>query len=253
MRQVESCKMDKTVDSFEDSPPSYTESSTPNLSHGAALGIRLAAVQSERINRLLEACVKPLLESQVASGIARTTFVLIPSDSRGLEEANFAREWPPDKKVDRQNPGAHEQLDTVEGFPAEEDVKTIRLHGKDNTARFWEQPGVIRDLEVQLHRQLGLPPEPTESKPSYNMPALEPRSEQKRPFWKAKKAQQRTKDYRTEISKAPSTSEPYMTLSVTVEDICVRYMTPVGLYDTRNGSAIVLRVRFSSFGGPVMK
>ena len=243
--------MDKTVDSLEDSPPSYTETSKPNLSHGAVLGCRLAAVQSERIDRLLEACIKPLLESQVASGIAKTTFILIPSDSRGLEEANFAREWPPDRQDGRLKSKAHEQLETVEGFPAEEDVKAIRLHGEDNTARFWKQPDVMRDLGIQLRGQLGLPPEPIESKPSYNMPAPEPRSEQKRPFWKSRKVPQQTKDFRTEVLETSSTSEPRMAVSVTVEDICVRYMTPVGLYDTRNGSAIVLRVRFGSFGAPI--
>lgn len=132
-------------DDFHDSDdpaPSYEESSK-STNHAASdpkpprrpLQTQLAEARSRRIRAVLTAYVEPLLDTQILNCVARSTFILIPSDTL-TSLPNLATK-------------------DLAGLPeSARNAVVVRLHGPENQAAFWLQPVVVDQLTSDLKSQL---------------------------------------------------------------------------------------------------
>jgi hypothetical protein len=235
---------------FNATPPSYTESTnqaTPlNISskgqapESLPLHIQLAESRSHRINLIISTYIEPLLLTQGASGIFKTTFLLVPSNVTSLHH------------------------DEVVGFPASEYIKLVRLHGAEYSSEFWRQPSVLSELESSLKARLAnsghtisQPPSLTAPIEPALAPAPTPPAASKKSFWSRKKdnyaptpASAVEEDVTTnsklgwrahgEGVEGPAMGETMVTVGP--RDVCLRVVTEMGLYETRNGQAVGVTV-----------
>jgi len=142
-----------SLDSDDERVPSYEESVASNnipaansplrLNHAISdsksprqpLQNQIATTRSSRIHSVLTAYIEPLLDAQGLNGIAKSTFVLIPSDTLS--------NLPNLKSTD------------LAGLPeSARNVTVVRLHGPDHQAVFWQQPAVVQQLVSDLKARL---------------------------------------------------------------------------------------------------
>ncbi|KAL1977277.1 hypothetical protein VTN31DRAFT_136 [Thermomyces dupontii] len=137
--------MSKTAyyDQTDDRIPSYEESVGSSHVGGwrGTLDQKLSDTLQLRIQSILEDYVDPLLESQAASGLFKTVFVLIPSNVAALN---------PETK----DPYSPPKEPEVVGFASTDVVKLVRLEGNENTLEFWRQPTAIQRLAETLRIRL---------------------------------------------------------------------------------------------------
>jgi hypothetical protein len=262
---------------FNATPPSYTESTnqaTPlNISskgqapESLPLHIQLAESRSHRINLIISTYIEPLLLTQGASGIFKTTFLLVPSNVTSLQHPNNTPE--PDDVIEgtgtAHNNGSNtNHHDEVVGFPASEYIKLVRLHGAEYTSEFWRQPSVLSEFESSLKARLAnsghtisQPPSLTAPIEPALAPAPTPPAASKKSFWSRKKdnyaptpASAVEEDVTTnsklgwrahgEGVEGPAMGETMVTVGP--RDVCLRVVTEMGLYETRNGQAVGVTV-----------
>ena len=123
------------VPSYEESVPSTNHITSKDKGSRRPLQTQLAETRSCRIRSVLAAYVEPLLVDQGLDGIAKSTLILIPSDT--LTE--------------------HPNLNTqnLAGLPeSARSAVVVRLHGPDNKAAFWLQPTVVEQLSSDLKCRL---------------------------------------------------------------------------------------------------
>ncbi|KAL1991060.1 hypothetical protein VTN49DRAFT_5564 [Thermomyces lanuginosus] len=137
--------MSKTAyyDQVDDRIPSYEESVGSNQLGGwrGTLDQKLSNTLQLRIQSILDDYVDPLLESQAASGLFKTVFVLIPSNVAALN---------PETK----DPYSPPKEPEVVSFASTDVVKLVRLEGDENTLEFWRQPTAIQQLAQTLRIRL---------------------------------------------------------------------------------------------------
>jgi len=110
---------------------SDTASDDTKVTPRQLLQTQISSTRSYRVQSIISAYIEPLLVSQGLDGIAKSTFVLIPSDTLSSLPNLKAKD--------------------LVGLPeAARNVTIIRLHGPDNQASFWEQPVVVRQLSSDL-------------------------------------------------------------------------------------------------------
>lgn len=262
---------------FDATPPSYTESSNQAdpltiSSKGPApeslpLHVQLAESRSHRINLIIGTYIEPLLLTQGASGIFKTTFLLVPSNVTSLQHPNNTPE--PDDVIEGTGPahnnrGNTNHHDEVVGFPASEYVRLVRLHGAEHTSEFWRQPSVLSELDSSLKARLAKSGHTISQPPSLTAPiepALTPvptsPAASKKSFWSRRKdkyaspsASAVEEDVTTnsklgwraqgEGVTGPAMGETMVTVGP--RDVCLRVVTEMGLYETRNGQAIGVTV-----------
>ncbi|OJD14225.1 hypothetical protein AJ78_05411 [Emergomyces pasteurianus Ep9510] len=123
---------------YKDNTSKHIPCSTPSL---LPLPTQLADTRTQRIDSVLTRYVDPLLLSQGASGLYKTTFVLVPSSVSSLQDAVSNAYTTPEEPQ-------------IVGFPSTEVVKLIRLHGEENAMEFWRQPAVVAELDSALKAKL---------------------------------------------------------------------------------------------------
>ena len=216
--------MDSKSSSLSDGPPSYTES-TSSFQHNdspAYLPQSIAAARTAVISSLLTNYVTPHLYGSALSGLASTTLILIPSNVSSLQ--------PPSKTgsqvfLDSKDGPPRE---TIVGFASAENLTLIRLHGQENSIEFWRQLTVIQELGQQLrshllnsgHRVVG----DNETSIQGSNPPIA--------------------DWRT-VPKLDLEKEDAST-RVCIMEICLRVENDMGLYETRTGKAVVVKVDVGS-------
>ena len=232
------------MDKFDpEALPSYHES-LKQPSHQSMI----EAVQRERIRNLPADYIHPLLASQASSAIYKMTFALVPSDVENLQNNQKPnRADVLEKHVGASGTDCNPASESIEGFAEDENVRLIRLRGNENGARFWEQPSVVSNLERGIRQILGLSPDHTEGWRANQ--CIQPGARPRKTFLG------RLPKAATQASKGPFADEihrsaaldpmaPHVEVQVAVEEVCLRYETPMGLYDTRTGMALVIRVHF---------
>lgn len=247
-----------------DPAPSYEESTqgtrpiiddskqTLNRS-GLPLPGELANARTQRIHAVLSEYVDPLLSSQGAAGLYRTTFILVPSTVSDLQDCpSNAFTAPQDAQV--------------VGFPEEDVVKLVRLQGQEHAMEFWRQPSVVEELDSAMKARLvasghkifdptqsGNDPvssNPTPSSPSQNSG--------RKSFWNRFKSRENNKDdaiIDTNLGslgwRAPdpqSRDAPgriptgMVKVSLVWKDVALRIANEMGLYESKHGPALCLTV-----------
>lgn len=256
---------------FEETPldpaPSYEESTKGSLPlvndskhphpdrSGLPLPNELANTRTQRIHAVLSEYVDPLLSSQAAAGIYRTTFILVPSTVSELQDCpSNAFTAPQDAQV--------------LGFPEEDVVKLVRLQGQEHAMEFWRQPAVVAELESAMKASLvasghkifdptdaGSAPSPTRTPPPQN-PA-------RKSFWNRFKSRESTSKEDDIIDenlgslgwRAPdpqSKDAPgriptgMVKVSLVWKDVALRIANEMGLYESKHGPALCLTVEVGS-------
>lgn len=217
-----------------DCPPSYSESLLHSSSFHSSLLISITETRRQLISALLTNHVHPHIHSSATNGLNKTTLALIPSNISSLHPAPFCST---DPSIYR-NP--FDQLGDGETFPGEklinfpfaEKVSLIRLRGAENTLEFWRQPTVIRDLETQLKTELEaggyrLVDEGDELNGN-KASAVSTRNKGTNAEWRfVEKAAVKEGDFR---------------VNVRIGDVALRIENAMGLFETRGGEAIVVKV-----------
>lgn len=213
----------------DDTKSALPSAPTPSLPN------QLTETRSQRIHSILTAYILPLLTSQALSGLYKTTFILVPSNTSTL----------PSTTGD----------ETVVGFPSDDHIQLVRLHGSEHSLEFWRQPAVVRELESELKARLTASGHHIEEEQQQSPVAPPPISP---------KAPKRSFFSRRESEKAVPVSNPVggasgwgtpnpaslgagqVRVKVGLQDVCLRVVSEMGLYETRTGMAVVVGVEIGS-------
>lgn len=210
--------------------PSYSEA----LSYTSATSLprNLHSVRKARIHSLLETQIKPYLLNTTLAGLSRSTLVLIPSDVPSL--------------TPNLNNDSKDRLDQQASFPGEEivgfsdagNLTKIRLQGQENSFEFWRQLPVIMELERALQSHLM-----RDNAVSDAGDVMLPARPESRGWFKKKASTSSIPQQKTETVKASGGCK--VKTEVELEDVSLRTTNAMGLYETRTGKAIVVKVDFN--------
>ena len=173
----------------KDVPPSYEESSQSKArdeslkisdaqSTSISLPQQLSETRGRRINAIISSYIDPLLQSQASAGLSQSTLVLIPSNESSLQA-------PKDILEGTGNVVSRNAEESLVGFPSNDHVKLVRLHGEEYTSEFWRQAKVMAELESALKARLqaGGHQIADNSAPSQQQEASEPLPQKKKGFF----------------------------------------------------------------------
>lgn len=205
---------------FSDDLPSYSESvhSPQQQISPSNLRQNIAATRTALIDSLLTTHITPHLHGSALSGLASTTLILIPSNVSSLQ--------PPSQTASKGSSGSEDGFpgETIVGFPDVENLTMVRLHGQENSIEFWRQLAVIQELGQQLRTHL------------------------------QKSGYQVIRDSETSLHGPNSGSTDWSTVQkealgdgevktrVYLTEICLRIENDMGLYETKTGKAVVVKV-----------
>ena len=209
--------------------PSYSEALT--YTSPSSLPENLASVRKARIHSLLETHIKPHLLATTLAGLSRSTLVLIPSDVPSLTP-----------KLDNDS---KDHLGQQASFPGEEivgfsnagNLTKIRLQGQENSFEFWRQLPVVMELERALQAHLM-----RDNDVSDVDAVVLPARPESRGWFKKKASASSIPQQKIEKVKASGGSK--VKTEVGLEDVNMRTTNAMGLYETKAGKAIVVKVDF---------
>lgn len=133
----------------------------------------------------------------------------------------------------------------------EEDINEVRLTGDMNTFEFWKQKDVVKDLERVLQEKLSS--SPIFSKDSKvgmepgsvaTVPTSPPPQSERRGFFGRRSSAKQPVQVAAPIVKPVKSSR--LDVKVDLEEVCLRTVSPFGLFETVTRPAIVVRVNSTS-------
>ena len=189
-------------------PPSYSESlSAP----------RPPDPLVPRVSTLIESHILPHLHNDPS-----TTLVLIPSNVLTLIP-------PCESSSSKSAPPPSFPAEVLVGFPSTETPTIIRLSEAENALEFWRRTAVIGELEDQLRTRLGAE--------GYSIVDGSPKA---KVLTSSRVPGSRDVDWKGVERKQLGEGEARV--SAEVNEVCLRIENEMGLYETRTGRAIVVRV-----------
>lgn len=204
--------MDSKSDPSSDRLPSYSESVRSPQQHSSPnyLPQNIAAARSASISSLITAFIIPHLHGNALSGLASTTLILIPSNVSSLQ---------PPSKISPNGPS-----ESIVGFPSAENLTVVRLHGQENSLEFWRQSAVMQELGLQMRTHLQnsghrVIRDDETSLQGPNSPNANWRTVQKDDLGNGE-----------------------VRIRVETMDVCIRTENDMGLYETRTGKALNVKV-----------
>lgn len=263
----------------DDGIPSYEESLQQGVSWGPStdsknttvqetplsLNQQLSDVRAHRISSILKAYIDPLLQSQALAGLYKTTLVLVPSNVTPLQRAVLSANDDSDVIESSSDTVSHDSAETVVGFPSTDYVKLVRLHGEEYVLEFWRQPAVIAELNSALgarlqasgHRLVKLQ-SPTGQQTAAISPTSPEPSRAKKGFFRRSSGKASNASVISQSSpivnpesnwrlpQEKAVDPGHVKVEVGLQDICLRVVTEMGLYETRNGKAVVIHINIGS-------
>lgn len=202
-----------------DGPPSYSESLTnaafslPSLSFYPQ---HQSATRTAIISDLIRTHITPHLHVSARSGVSQSTLVLVPSNVSALIPPTIASI---DSKDTQSKHGSFDGEDLV-GFPTGENISMVRLRGEEQTIEFWCQSAVVRELEQRLRETL------QRDKLDVSIRV--------------------SSDVQWRHLKEKALVEGEARVGAEMKEICLRIENQLGLYETRTGKALIVRVEFGS-------
>jgi len=172
-----------------------------------------------RVPKFVESHILPHLH-----GDPTTTIVLIPSNVSTLipEPTTFT------------SPAAFSH-ESIVGFHSTENPTIIRLSGAENVLDFWRRGAVIRELESQLLMSL--------SDVGYTVVHASPKAKAQA---SSRIAGSQNVDWKGVERKTLTEGEARVTAEV--KEVCLRIENEMGLYETRTGRAVIVKVELGMTG-----
>ena len=257
--------MDSSLqDSHDDPVPSYEESvqqgaaqlsssdgkSKPSSELPQSLVERLSSIRLLRINAIINAHINPLLVQQADSGLYKSVFILVPSNSTTLQAQDTSNDI-----IERSEDSiGSSRSEEIIGFREGEYVKLIRLHGDEYNAEFWRQPAVISELNDALqtklrsagHRIAAIPGTQPPSETANIITSPSSTTPKKNYFgWRKKEKEIAAvsrnvpaSGWRFEKEEALTNGE--VRIKTGLQDVSLRVQSEMGLYETKTGKAVVV-------------
>lgn len=212
-----------------DKLPSYSESISDPQPSSATLRQNITQARCALVSSLLTTHISPHLYSNSLSGLSNTTLLLVPSNVSSLQP-------PSHDAKDPFHDGPTFRGESIEGFYTAENLTIVRLQGQENSIEFWRQPAVIRELGQQLQVKL--------RKDGHRIAGDADVARVNFPTTKARGGLFKKKPVSTEmqVPKGEAQVEGEISTEVEIQDICLRIQNEMGLYKTRNGKAMVIKV-----------
>lgn len=204
--------MGSKSDPSSDGLPSYSESVRSPQQHSSPSNLHqnITAARTSVISSLLTTHVTPHLHQSALSGLSSTTLILVPSNVSSLQ---------PPSEI-----GSNGPSETIVGLPSADNLTMVRLHGQENSLEFWRQLAVMQELGQQIrthlrnsgHRIIGGDEISLQGPGSANA------------------------DWRTVQKEILANGE--VSVQVETTEIYLRTENDMGLYETRTGKAVVVKV-----------
>ena len=240
-------------------PVPVSKGKAQNEAH-QSLTQQLSDVRSHRINSIISTYINPLLQAQSLSGLSKTTFVLIPSSTQSLRHPSQASNDSSDIIEGSGDAISDGNLEAIVGFPSQDYIKMVRLHGDEYILEFWRQPEVIKELDIALKARLqarGHSIFEAGARSQQNQPNSPPieSSKTKRGFFGRKSAvspsappptPSPTSGNSWRFEKEDVLDQGHVQVKVGLQDVCLRVVTEMGLYETRTAKAVVVNTMFGS-------
>ncbi len=203
--------------SSSDGLPSYSESLADSISSMPSFlfySQSQSAARTAIVSELIRNHVTPHLHVNALSGVSQSTLIIVPSNVSAL--------IPPvptniDSKDAQSKPDAFPG-EIIVGFPTSENLNIVRLRDEEHTLEFWRQPAVIREVEERLRETL--------QRDKFDVSVRISSDVQWRHLEERVLARGEAR------------------VGAEVREICLRIENPFGLYETRTGKALVVRVEF---------
>ena len=204
--------MDSKSEPSSDGLPSYSESLRAPHQHSSPsyLPQNIVAARAALISSLLTTYITPHLYESALSGLSNTTLILVPSNVSSLH---------PSGKIGPKGPS-----EAIVGFPSAENLTMVYLHGQENSLEFWRQLAVMQELGQQIRSHLG--------NSGYRVIGDNENSLQGPTSPQA--------DWRTVPKETLGNGE--VSVSIEMSEICLRTENDMGLYETKTGKAVVVKV-----------
>lgn len=207
--------------------PSYEEHQNTQLcSENLSLSERLAREQERRVNEVIANYMKPCIETQIASGLFRTTFILVPSDVTLQGSAGF------DQPSGYSRDGKQRTYKIVEDSLNAQEVQVLQLEGPKHVKSFWRQTEVVQRFGEELRSQWKV----------WDDTGSSPSTRTKRWFKKPASAANCI------LAGASSQAKCDERIRAAWDEVHLRRETEIGLYSTRTVEAVIVRV---NLGGAI--
>ena len=203
-----------------DGPPSYAETVRQ---HRTPLSTSTEQYSgTDLVHALLTNDLVPHIQTAISSGTTSMTFVLVPSNIASLR---------PPAVFDSKAASKGFSGEQLVGLPTTEELKLIRLSDPEDTYEFWQRLGSRQSLADSLHAYLVqegyyFPEDVVKTEP-LEMPADVPSNV--RAGWMT------VNEERLRHREA--------NVSVAMQEVCLRIEDEMGLFGTRKGKALVVRVK----------
>ncbi|KAK2750735.1 hypothetical protein FQN57_002808 [Myotisia sp. PD_48] len=243
-------EMEGPAPSYEESISSPVTSFNTGSTSKAGLPLlpqHLTEARTYRINSILSTYVDPLLFSQGAAGLYKTTFVLVPSTGSALQHSTSTT-----------TTYSTPQEPQVIGFPSDEVVKLVRLQGEEHAMEFWRQPAVVAELASSMKARLmtsghKIYQEGDLENPKPTPPPLPPAEpSHKKSFWSKFKGGSddvivdRKLGWRAEEPQDEASPDKVPTgmvkVSVNWKETAIRIANDLGLYETKRGPSLCISI-----------
>ncbi|MCJ1349306.1 hypothetical protein MMC31_007542 [Peltigera leucophlebia] len=223
----------------ENALPSYSESST--TTQHSPFSPFLHSVNKTRtsnIRNLLSTHILPHLYDSAGAGLSKTTLVFIPSNVSSLQPQSFSSSTVTDNGPFGGAAADNFPGETIIGFPSAENLHLIRLHGAENTVDFWRQEAVIRDLNSQLEEEF------ERSGHRVVVNAMTGGASAAEREILARRESIRNSQWMSTKQKVVGPGE--VDIGVECREVSLRVENEIGLFETRSGKAVIVRVEVGS-------
>ncbi|KAF3919933.1 hypothetical protein AA313_de0202992 [Arthrobotrys entomopaga] len=240
---------------MDNRPPTY-DSVVPSFGFGGNTVIgkvhtepltiqqKITLAVEDRLTNLLMEHILPLVEGQATSGIYSGAFILVPSNSATLQKPvdSFS-------SYDLGPPTSHVEDKvislSISNINLFKYVELVKLQGVGNTMQFLTQQQVIEELKKQLKARLQLPDPPPPPPPvAVPVPASSPPPKKSKWGWGRSWSQQEA----LPPPVAPIAPPPVPRRSpveVRIEEVSMRRMNQMGLYETATGTVLVVEIQLA--------
>lgn len=204
----------------DDGPPSYSDSiyAKGKVSDNA----KDSQDGPDLVHALLTIWIIPHVRTAISSSTLSSTLIIIPSDIATLQ---------PPVDMDAIIPSQGFPGEKVVGFPSAEELTLIRLSNPEDTHQYWQRQATKQLLADAVHAYLVqegyyFPEDITKTEPFERMTGIS--SEFRKGWMTANEEQLRHREAR---------------INVSMQEICLRVEDKMGLYETKKGKALVVRLR----------
>ena len=220
--------MAEKLDQQADGLPSYSESVSSAYSR-PLLPRNFNEARTVLISNLIDTHISTHLHSNALSGLSNTILLIVPANVSSLQPSHSST------ADDKPTSNASTHAETIVGFASAENPTLIRLQGQENSLGFWCQPAVICELQQRLGSQLKSEGYEVADSNEGSVPDTKAPGSTSQPTRSAA-------DWRTTQRKRLRNGEARV--EVGMQDISLRSENAMGLFETKTGTAMVVKVEF---------